>query len=98
MKATQLYRLTDGEWLGEIVEDLRNFTELGIRIESVTCDGAQQIIKAVRECAPDAIIQRCTVHVPREVVIWLTRHPKSETEQELRRIVCRLSSVADREQ
>ena len=98
VKATQLYRLTDGEWMEEIVEDLSNLTELGIRIESVTCDGAPQIIKAVRKCAPDAIVQRCTVHVQRECLIWLTRHPKSEAGQELRRIVCGLSSIADREQ
>ena len=98
VKATQLYRLTDGEWLDEIVEDLNNLLELGICIESVICDGKSNIIKAVRECAPDAIVQRCTVHVQREVLVWLTRRPKSEAGQELRRIVCGLSSVTDREQ
>lgn len=98
VKATQLYRLTDDEWLDEIKEDLNNLLSLGIRIESVTCDGARSIIKAVRECIPEAIIQRCTVHVQREVLIWLTRNPKSEAGRELRRIVCRLNTIADRRQ
>jgi len=98
VKATQLYRLTDCEWREEIAEDLRNLVSLGIRIESVTCDGARSILKAVRECAPGAIVQRCAVHVQRECLVWLTRRPKSEAGRELRRIVCRLNSIADREQ
>lgn len=98
IKATQLYRLTDDEWLEEIVDDLNNLLSLGIRIESVTCDGAQSIIKAVRKCAPQAIVQRCTVHVQRECLTWLTRHPKSEAGRELRGIVCRLNSITDRRQ
>lgn len=98
VKATQLYRLTDNEWQEQIIEDLNNLLRLGIRIESVTCDGGQSIIKAVRRCAPEAIIQRCTVHVQRECLTWLTRNPKSEAGRELRRIVCRLNSIADRRQ
>ena len=98
VKATQLYRLTDNEWLDEIKEDLLNLVSLGIRIESVTCDGAASIIKAVSQCAPDAIIQRCTVHVQRECLIWLTRNPKSEAGRELRSIVCRLNRITDLEQ
>lgn len=84
--------------MDEITKDLNNLVELGIRIESVTCDGARSIIKAVRECAPEAIIQKCTVHVQRECLLWLTRNPKSEAGRELRRIVCGLSVVTDREQ
>lgn len=98
VKATQLYRLTDGEWLEEIIEDLNNLISLGIRIESVTCDGSASIIKAIRKCAPEAIIQRCTVHVQRECLTWLTRNPKSQAGQELRRIVCRLNLIADWDQ
>ena len=36
IKATQLYRLTDGEWIEEICEDLQNLLSLGLTIESVT--------------------------------------------------------------
>ena len=98
VKATQLYRLTDGEWEEEIIEDLNNLIELGIRIESVTCDGARSIIKAVRKCAPEAVVRRCTVHIQRECLVWLTRNPKSEAGRELRSIVCRLNSILNHEQ
>ena len=98
VKVTQFYRLTDNEWLEEIAEDLINLIALGIRIESVACDGAASIIKAVRRCVADAIVQRCTVHVQRECLTWLTRNPKSAAGWELRRIVCRLNTITDREQ
>lgn len=96
VKATILYRLTDGEWEDELREDLENILSLGVQIESVTTDGARSIIKAVRKSCPEAIVQRCTVHVQRECLIWLTRNPQSNAGRELRRIVCRLNSITDR--
>ena len=97
IKATQLYRLTDGEWFEEIAEDLQNLLDLGIQIESVTCDGLSNIIKAVRKVSPETIIQRCTVHIQREVLIWLTRNPKSQAGVELRSIVRKLHRVESRD-
>ena len=87
IKATQLYRLTDGEWFEEIAEDLQNLLYLGIQIESVTCDGLSNIIKAIKKATPNTTIQRCVVHIQREVLIWLTRNPKSQAGIELRKIV-----------
>ena len=52
LKMTQLYRLTDGEWLDEISEDLQNLLNSGIQMESVTCDGLSNIIKTVRRISP----------------------------------------------
>ena len=98
LKATQLYRLSDGEWVNELIEDLNNLLSLGICIESVTCDGSPSILSAVRECTPTTIIQRCTVHVQREVLTWLTRSPKSTPGLELRKIACRLNKVATLDQ
>ena len=87
IKATQLYRLTDGEWFEEIAEDLQNLLDLGIQIESVTCDGLSNIIKAIKKTTPNTTIQRCVVHIQREVLNWLTRNPKSQAGIELRKIV-----------
>jgi len=87
VKATQIYRLTDGEWFEEIAEDLQNLLDLGIQIESVTCDGLSNIIKAIKKATPNTTIQRCVVHIQREVLIWLTRNPKSQAGIELRKIV-----------
>jgi Transposase and inactivated derivatives len=87
IKATQIYRITDGEWFEEISEDIQNLLNLGIQIESVTCDGLSNIIKAVKKTSPDTIVQRCLIHIQREVLIWLTRKPKNMAAIELRKIV-----------
>ncbi|MDL2283341.1 transposase [Odoribacter sp. OttesenSCG-928-G04] len=90
---TQLYRLTDGEWFDEICEDLQNLLSLGIQIESVTCDGLSNIIKAVRKTSPDTVIQRCLAHIQRETLIWLTRNPQSQAGVDLRQIIKRLHLI-----
>ena len=96
VKATLIYRLTNGEWFDEIMEDLQNLLYLGVQIESVTCDGLSNTIKAVRKVSPNTIIQRCTVHIQREVLTWLTRNPKSQAGVELRKIIRRLHLIKNR--
>jgi hypothetical protein len=93
VKATLFYRLSDGEWEDEIVEDLHNLLTLGIEIESVTCDGLSNILKAIKKTSPNTVIQRCLVHIQRECLIWLTRRPKSLAGQELRLIVGKLHTI-----
>lgn len=87
VKATQIYRITDGEWFEEICEDLQNLLSLGIQIESVTCDGLTNIIKAVKKTSPQTIVQRCVIHIQRECLIWLTKRPQSQPGKDLRQIV-----------
>lgn len=70
----------------------------GIRIESVTCDGSANILKAVREVCPEAILQRCTVHIAREIESWITRKPKSEAARELLLLVRLLNRIHTQEQ
>ena len=65
VKTTLFYRLSDGEWLVELEEDLQNILSFGICIQSVTCDGLSNIIKAVRKVSPNTIIQRCLAHIQR---------------------------------
>lgn len=93
IKMTILYRLTDREALRDLKEDLRAIKDVGIEIESVTCDGAANIIKAVREVCPEAVIQRCTFHIANEICTWLTKKPKSDAARELRHLVQMLSRV-----
>lgn len=93
IKMTLLYRLTDGERFRELKEDLRNIVRLGIEIDSVTCDGAANILKAVREVCPEAVLQRCTVHIVREVESWITRRPQSEAARELLELVRLLARI-----
>ena len=95
IKMTLLYRLSKGEVLRELLEDLRNIRSIGIKVESVTCDGGNNILKSVREVFPEVIIQRCTFHVAREVELWLTQKPQSEAAQELLDLVHLLNRVED---
>lgn len=98
VKSTLLYRLSDGEWLEEIEEDLTNLLSLGICIESVTCDGLSNILKAVKQTSPDTVIQRCSAHIQRETLIWLTRKPKLEAAKELRQIIKKLHKITTHRQ
>lgn len=93
IKMTVLYRLTKGEVLCELKEDLRNIRSIGIQIESVTCDGGANILRAVREVCPEAVLQRCTFHIAHRIQTWLTKRPKSEAARELLEIVRYLNSI-----
>lgn len=93
IKFTQLYRLTDGEWYEEIKEDLENLLELGVDIESITCDGHPAQLKAIRKVCKHVILQRCVVHIQRMGMIWLRMHPKTIAGMELRRIVSKLHTI-----
>ena len=52
IKSSLFYRLTDKEREWEIIQDLQTLKALGVKIESVTSDGARDIIKAVRYVCP----------------------------------------------
>lgn len=84
---TQLIRFSDGEHYEEIKEDLDNLIKLGIHIESVTSDGHKSLLKAIKKSSADIIVQRCLVHIQRMCLLWLTRYPKHQAGQELRRLV-----------
>lgn len=76
IRYVQLYRHTDTEKYKEIKEDLENLKVLGVQLASVTCDGHKAILKAVRTVYPDALIQRCLVHLKRQARTWLSSKPK----------------------
>lgn len=95
IKFTQLYRLTDGEWFEELSEDLANLLQLGVQIESITCDGHKAVLKAIKHVCPQVTLQRCLVHIQRMCLIWLSSRPKSEAGKELRKIVSQLHLIED---
>ncbi len=76
IRYVQLYRETNKEKMRDIREDLQNLKVLGVDIYSVTCDGHKSILSAVARVYPDAIIQRCLVHIKRQVKNYLSEHPK----------------------
>jgi hypothetical protein len=90
---TQLIRFTDGEHYVEIKEDLENLIRLGVQIESITTDGHKSILKAIKKSLPDAVVQRCLVHIQRMCMLWLTRFPKHMAGVELRKLVLLLLKI-----
>ena len=87
LKYALFHRWTNQEYYSELKEDLENLHRLGISLQSVTCDGKKAIINAVKKVYPQALIQRCIVHIQRSVRLWLTRKPKSLAAKELRYLI-----------
>lgn len=72
----QLFRHTNQEKFREIKEDLLNLKKLGTQLYSVTCDGHRSILKAVAKTFPNAIVQRCVVHIKRQIKSYLGVKPQ----------------------
>lgn len=94
----QLFRETSDEKYKEIKEDLENLKKLGVDVYSVTCDGHKAIIKAVSKVFPNAMIQRCLVHIKRQIKNYLSSHPKLEQAQQLLSISKRITQIKTVEQ
>ena len=72
----------------------------GLSPRSLTVDGNPQVIKVLRMLWPDAVIQRCLVHIQRQGLSWCRNSPKMVYARQLRQIFLRVSRVttaADRE-
>ncbi len=72
----------------------------GLRPRSFTVDGNPQVIRVLRTLWPDAVIQRCLVHIQRQGLGWCRRSPKTPYARRLRQIflrVTRVATPADRE-
>lgn len=89
----QFYRETTQEKYKEIKEDLENLQKLGVDVYSVTCDGHKAILKAIKKVYPDAIIQRCLVHVKRQTRNYLSEKPKHPINQQLLSLSKQITSI-----
>ena len=90
---TQLIRFTDGEHYEEIKEDLTNPLLLGVKLERITCEGVKSILKAIKKTNKDIVVQRCLVPIQRMCLIWLTKYPKHQSGQKLRRHILLLLKI-----
>lgn len=64
----------------------------------VVCDGQRGLLKAISEQFPDALIQRCMIHVIRQANLWLTRNPRMRAGVQLQALVRVLPKVQTRRQ
>jgi transposase-like protein len=98
IRYVQLYRHTNQEKYKEIKEDLENLKLLGVEVYSVTCDGHRAILKAVKKVFPSAVIQRCLVHIKRQVKNYTSEQPKTLQAKELLTISKKITSIKTQEQ
>lgn len=98
IRYVQLYRETDQERYKEIKEDLANLVSLGVNIYSITCDGHKAILKAIKQTLPDVIVQRCLVHIKRQVKTFLSTNPKTDVGKELLRFSNQITAIKTIEQ
>ena len=107
IQETLLYRTTTGEYACEIYEDLINIMQVGIIIQSVTCDGHKSAISAINKCnkwiikhnkinrtnIQNIVIQRCLVHIQRGCLDYLKKDHQSVAGRRLRRIAMTICKI-----
>jgi transposase-like protein len=98
LRYVQLYRQTSQEKFREIREDLKNLKKMGVEVYSVTCDGHKAILKAVKKVYPDALIQRCLVHIKRQSKNYLSERPLLQPGYELLMLSKQITSIKTFEQ
>jgi hypothetical protein len=65
----------------------------GLRPSSFTVDGNRHVIKVLRRLWPEAVIQRCLVHIQRQGLMWCRSNPKTTHARELRRIFLQVTGI-----
>ena len=83
------FSIRDGERKEYICEDLQFLRyEMGYtNIISCTSDGWIWILSAIKAVYPECILQRCLVHIQRQIKNYISWNPKSETGKNLLRIM-----------
>ncbi len=78
--------------------ELRKFFEPmigeGLHPCSFTVDGNRQVIRVLKMLWPDAVIQRCLVHIQRQGLSWCRNSPKTVHARQLRQIFLRVTGIA----
>jgi len=98
IRYVQLYRHTDEERFTEIYEDLLNIKRLGVDVYSITCDGHKSTLKAIKKAYPDVIVQRCLVHIKRQVKNYLSTSPKTLPALHLLKVSRKITGIKTQEE
>lgn len=82
------FSIRDGEKKEYIIEDLRFLRDQMDYTEIHTCisDGSLQIASALKEIYPEAIHQRCLVHIQRQVKNYISGNPRTKAWKQLKHI------------
>jgi Transposase, Mutator family len=68
-----------------------------INPKNIVSDAHKGLMLSMRDVFPDVTHQRCMAHVSRQAKLWLTKHPKTETGQELLDIISVLFKIKSEE-
>lgn len=93
LKYLQFYSLADRENFESFLIDLNLLKTAGMQLASITSDGKKGLIQAVKQVFPEAVHQRCLIHIQRMSLIYLTRFPKTEAGKMLRFLVRQLHEI-----
>jgi len=70
-----------------------NLAEQGLQPLSVTIDGLPQMHTLVATIWPQAMVQRCLVHVQRQGLAWCRHHPRRTDARHLRALFLAVNSI-----
>lgn len=65
---------------------------------SITVDGNPSVIRFLRSLWPNTIIQRCTIHIQRQGLMWCRQNPKRLDAKKLRILFLQISKISTHEQ
>ncbi len=82
------FSICDWETKENIIKDL-DILKFSFRykLKSCTIDWSNSIIWAIKYVYSDVVIQRCLVHIQRQVINYISKNPKLKESRELKRIV-----------
>lgn len=86
-----IYGIKEGEV--RMYDYCRQLTHRGLSPRSVTIDGLPQVHTMVNTLWPQAVVQRCLVHIQRQGLAWCRHQPKRLDTQELREFFTRVMSI-----
>jgi hypothetical protein len=70
----------------------------GLQPKAVTTDGSPGLLRYLRSQWPEAILQRCLVHIQRQGLSWCRRKPKRTNARRLRKLFLRVTDIHTPEQ
>jgi hypothetical protein len=87
------YVYMDKESYYNVLPMLLEAKDRGLEPKAVTMDGHIQVIRAIQEVWPEAVIQRCLYHIQRQGMSWLRTCPKTEAGMALRKMLISLTDI-----
>lgn len=88
---TGFYNLKEGERRMLIL--CQQLRQAGLSPRSITIDGLKPVQAMIKVVWPQAIIQRCLVHIQRQGLAWCRRDPGTAAVKHLRRLFLRVTGI-----